>query len=494
MPENIHQSQPFMQPLAENAYYSRERFFPEDHRVFCFGEVSVCMDRFGGLECVTYLNSVRYAGKLYPARKSIEYFSRNGRVLDRPFISPAFRFVCEYSDGSVRAPCPEYPAIYPNGVTSKDYEFVLSRKSFSVQLCAKRAVCNKYVAAFSKLHYFCQGSLQTVYNQLAHEHVWLPPEYRGEHFDEGLPFPDGTLEIKAIVPRYDMASNAIIFCKKLAHPAYSGKLYFVVTSQLPLHFEENKNDWLAVTESTEQTANVFSFGFDESLEVALERARTVGRNHRESIRLMETASNANSNAPSFVLEHYTEAEKFAKVFPAYQKALICEETEKTATIRAAYMKYGFFPIWDHIYPVRDFLISNEHELARKCLAYMLDYPHWDTNPFVMIHLSLALDEYLAFTKDKSLLDEFYPRLKKSFAFAETLVSKKTGLLRYGIDTAVDVMEELGLSNLFYASCVNGWWYDACCCLINFAKEKNDLEFETKVSTYERLISEISLAG
>ena len=211
MPENIHQSQPFMQPLAENAYYSRERFFPEDHRVFCFGEVSVCMDRFGGLECVTYLNSVRYAGKLYPARKSIEYFSRNGRVLDRPFISPAFRFVCEYSDGSVRAPCPEYPAIYPNGVTSKDYEFVLSRKSFSVQLCAKRAVCNKYVAAFSKLHYFCQGSLQTVYNQLAHEHVWLPPEYRGEHFDEGLPFPDGTLEIKAIVPRYDMASNAIIF-------------------------------------------------------------------------------------------------------------------------------------------------------------------------------------------------------------------------------------------------------------------------------------------
>lgn len=478
-----------MQPLAKNCYYSRRRFFPEDHRAFCSGELSVAIDRFGGLECITYLNSVQYKGKSYPSRKPIEYFSRNGWILNRPFISPALRFVCEHTDGSVRTPCPEYPELYPNGVKSKDYEFVLSQKSFSLQLCATKTGICKYVATFSKMHYSCQSSLNTVYNQLAHEHVWLPPEYRGELFDEGLPFPDGTLEIKAMIPRYDAESNAIIFCKKLAHPAYNARLYFIVTSQLPLHFEENKNDWLVITESTEQASNIFSVGFGESLAIALERARIAGKNHRKSIRSMEAACNSNSNAPSFSLEHYTEAERFAKVFPAYQKALICGETDKTAAIRAAYLKYGFFPIWDHIYPVRDFLISNEHKLARKCLAYMLDYPHWDTNPFVMIHLSLALDEYLAFTKDNSLLDEFYPQLKKSFEFTETLVSQKTGLLRYGIDTAVDVMEELGLSNLFYASCVNGWWYDACCCLINFAKEKNDLEFETKVSRYERLISE-----
>jgi len=483
------QTRPFIQPLAKNCYYSRERFFPEDHRAFCFGELAVAMDRFGGLECITYLNSVQHNGKLYPGRKPIEYFSRNGKNLNRPFISPALRFVCEYSDSSVRTPCPEFPEIYPNGVTSKDYEFVLGQKSFSLQQCATTAGVHRYIATFSKLHYSCQSSLNTVYNQLAHEHVWLPPEYRGEFFDEGFPFPDGALEIKAIVPRYDAKSNAIIFCKNLAHPAYHSKLYFIVTNQMPLHLEENKNDWFVSTGNTEQASNIFSFGFGDSPEVALERAREAGRDHRKCIRSMEAACNSNSNAPSFSLEHYEEAERFAQVFPAYQKALICEETEKTAAIRAAYMKYGFFPIWDHIYPVRDFLISNEHKLARKCLAYMLDYPHWDSNPFVMIHLSLGLDEYLAFTKDNSLLDEFYPQLKKAFAFTETLVSQKTGLLRYGIDTAVDVMEELGLSKLFYASCVNGWWYDACCCLINFAKEKNDLDFEAKVSGYEKLISE-----
>lgn len=477
-----------MQTLAENRdFYSRERFFPEDHRSFSTGELSLSLDRFGGIENVTYIYCLKHAGKLFPGRKTIEYFSRSGLNLNRPFLSPAIRCICEFADGTVRSSAPEYPRIFPNGVLSDEYEFVMGKHCFALGVTPSGVGSRRYVTTFCKYHYESQKSLLPNFNQLAHEHVWLPPEYRGEDFNEDWPFAEGELSIQAVVPRYDSAENAIVFCKELFHQNTEYRLYFVVTASEPLTLSENRNDWVAGTDGCESKTYRISFGFGSSVEEALKRARGLLANFEET-RAEMVSSLEDSGVPRVSVEHCPEARCFASVFPAYQRGLVCAETEKEACIRASYMKYGFFPIWDHIYPVRDFLVSNQHELARKCLAYMVDYPHWDTNPFVLMHLVIALDEYLAFTQDVSLLKAFYPNFKKSFAFAETLVNQETGLLRYGIDTAVDVMAELGLPRLFYASCVNGWWYDACVCLVNFAKEMDDAELEAKAAHYEALVS------
>ena len=62
-----------------------------------------------------------------------------------------------------------------------------------------------------------------------------------------------------------------------------------------------------------------------------------------------------------------EAAQFIEVLPYFQKSLSLAETENGIAIRAAANKFGFFAFWDHIYPLRDFLLCGETETARKGL-------------------------------------------------------------------------------------------------------------------------------
>lgn len=466
------------------------RFFPEDYRVFCNGTLALCVDRFGGIESVHRIDIHEAGGKLFPERRPWKLFSRDGKVQNRPLIYPAIRFLRELPDGSVRAFYPENPDIYPSAVVSDEYSLLLGQDCFSCRLTDHiPGDSRSYLCAISKIHWFDQTEIPfSNYNQLAHEHVWLPPEFRGPDFDENQPFADGPVTLKRTFPRFEPEKNALIFSLRAESKIFRKEVLLAFTGTEKLVFSENNSQWLIRTDSTGAGTMVFACGIGSDLPSTLDRAQTALKNH-DSALACHIADDRFPDMPEIAIENLPEAADFAKVFPGFQRALCLAETDDGMAIRAAFNKFGFFPIWDHIYPTRDFLIAGMPERSRKGLRYMLDYPHWDTNPFVLMHLVIALNEYIAFTNDSSLLRDFFPAFQKAFAFAMTLTDPKTGLIRYGIDTAVDVMPELGLNGLFHASCVNGWWYDCCCCLVNFALQMQDEEFAEKAINIENAIEE-----
>lgn len=466
------------------------RFFPEVYRAFCNGNLALCLDRFGGIESVHLLDIHNENGKLFPERRPWRLFSREGTAANRPLIYPALRYLRELQDGSIRTFAPEYPDIYPSAVTSDEYNMFISNECFSHELSdtldgEKRS----FILAITKASYFEHTeNTDANYNQLAHENTWLPPQYRGENFNPDIPLADGISKLEHTEPFFDEKTNSLIFTTHVYGNFFEKDAVMVFTATEKLFFDEDCNQWTLKTAQTGKRKIRFACGIANDTETALQKALHLLENHHTELAAHIDCKRF-PKAIQVKIQDMPEASLFTEVFPYYQNALCMADNGQETAIRAAFNKFGFFPIWDHIYPARDFLLTGEIKTSRKVLKYMLDYPHWDTTPFVLMHLAIALNEYLAFTDDDELRHAFYEPFKKAFAFAKTLVDEKTGLIRYGIDTAVDIMPEIGINGLFHASCVNGWWYNCCCCLINFALMENDSDFAAEVGKIEEKIAE-----
>lgn len=467
------------------------RFFPEDHRSFCNGRLSLNIDRFGGIESIHILNLQKFEDKIYPARRAWKLFSRDGRVQNRPYIYPAIRFFREFADGTVRVFFPEYPDIQPSAVLSNEYNLMIEDEdSFSAELTdTMNEKSRKFICAITKACFYDQTFEPTSdYNQLAHEDIWLPPELHGPDFDINKPMPDGRVELERTAPVFDAENNALIFTVHAIAPFFEKDVKFAFCCSEKITFTEDKNQWVIKTDFINAEKAIFSFGIAEDAAGATAKAKAAIKNHSAAL-ASHIASDRFPLNTEVSVESMPDAATFLKVAPYFQSALCMAESEDEVAIRAAFNKFGFFAFWDHIFPLRDFLIFGKPEVTRKGLQYMLNYPNWDTNPFVMMHLAIALNEYLAFSDDRKLLDRFMEPFKKAFRFTLTLVDEKTGLIRYGLDTAVDIMPELGLDGLFHASCVNSWWYNCCCCFINFAMMTNDTAFADEAASYEKKIAE-----
>lgn len=456
----------------------KERFFPEDYRAFYHGQISLCVDRFGGIESLRYIDIFRKNGKNYPERNPWKIFSRNGKQLNRPCISPALRFLSEDQNGALRTLYPEYPEIFASAVRSRDYNLYCANNGFSLKL-SNASQLNRFIIAIAKAHYYDQTGLErSNYNQLAHEHIFLAPEYQLSDFPCHLPFEDGKVEFEKCAPTFDQASNTLQFTIHVKAPFFEKQLTLLCSASVGLEFAMDDNQWILKT-LQEHKDIIFAFSLEESYDAAFSALQILLTQH--DILLAKHCNNRQfKNYPQIEIDNYPEIEDFLKAFPNFQNALILGETENNVCIRASADKYGFFPVWDHIYPIRDFLICGQAEIARKALLYVAEYPHTEYNPYMFIHIGIALNEYTAFTGETQTALKILPYLKKIYSFAQNLIDEKTGLIRYGWDMAVDIMKELGLDGLFYASCINSWFYNCCIGLGNLASELGEKEFGDKL--------------
>ena len=69
--------------------------FPTQYRAFFRGELSCCVERFGGIDSISLLDIRECDGKLYPDRMKFPWFCRNmSSTMGRPLYSPAIQFRC----------------------------------------------------------------------------------------------------------------------------------------------------------------------------------------------------------------------------------------------------------------------------------------------------------------------------------------------------------------------------------------------------------------
>lgn len=435
-----------------------DNLFPTQYRAFFRGELSFCVERFGGIDTINLLDIREFDGKFYPDRMKFPWLCRNmSSTMGRPLYSPAIQF--RYGR---KLYVPENAKLYPFGFKTDSYSMVVGNSAASFRFHAPEKA--SFSMMISKFHIY-EGNLPTLHNQLAviaSGIQLLPDELRGEGFDRNYPF--GETDMKIVRKKPVFKDNMLIFEAVLTFSDHVKSKFWVVSSDKELKFNEITNNYILSSDNADID---LGFGFADDLETAIELS---GMNFdavmAESMEMCESALSAD-------IADLPAAADFVKVYPAYQRHLVLAETDSELSIRAAADKFGFFALWDHIYPIRDMLVIGEYGKAKKALRYMMTYPWSETCPWVTLHWGITLAEYLAYTQDYDFLTEAMPFLRESFEFNKRFVNEKTGLLATTLNVGVDCSAEVGITGLFYASCINGWWYDSLRSLENLALYVND---------------------
>ena len=440
----------------------KNKFFPEEYRAFCNGELSICVERFGGINSVNLLDKYESGGKIFPDRFALPLFSRNGFSGGRPLFSSPIRFFSVDRQMREIPFCPANAELFPDGFISKNYSIFLDNDSFGVHLVPE--IQNKAVfAVISKYHFFT-GELESLKNQLAKPYnaiQWMDDCYRGDSFDRGFPFEDTTQKIsRAEVVFKD---NFLIIKWDLEYNYCCKKLYMAVSADRKITFSQDQYFYkLEVPGAAAETA--FGFGIAETENQTKKNAGKFTGSFSAVKRRKKQRKFPRS--VKIKVDSIPFAAEFAAMFPHYQSAMLMAETSGEVTSRAATDKFGYFAMWDQIYPARDFLLAGLPEITLKSLRYMFFYPHAKSCMWVTFHLVITLNEYLAFTGNRKFLREVKSLLIEFFQFSSLFTDKKSGLVKDTLVYGVDVSRELGLEGFFYASCVNSWHYCYCRSLEN----------------------------
>ncbi len=443
-----------------------DRLFPDQFRAFVSGPLSVCVGRFGGIDSVDRIDLRKFRGKLYPDRFPIPWITRKAsESMGRPLYGPGIRFLA-----NTRQYVPENAELHPFGFRSDPMSMVLRQDSASFRLAGHDSGTFRIV--FCR-HHMPSGRWKSLQNQLSRNDTgirWLPDDLRGPGFDPTLPFPENGVVLNRPEPVFDPESGTLVFEIDCAYSGRKTVLFLAAAADRRLEFSVLPDGW-ALSAGISRGEPVFAgLGFASSAEdarrTAIDAANSFDRLFAEELQTCTPALDVR-------IEGLPQASEFFRTMPGYQRHLLLGETDRELAIRASASKFGFFALWDDVFPSRDFLLSGEPDRTRKLLRYMLDYPWVETCPWITMHLTLAVGEYLAFTRDTAFLDEALPHLKRFLGFSEKFADPDTGLLKTSLNCGVDNTQEAGLDGLFFASCLNGWWYDSLRTLENLALDRND---------------------
>ena len=445
----------------------------EDFRAFASGPLAVCLDRFGGIDSIRLLRVMDFQGSFYPERNATDFFTRNGRIGNRPLDGPALWFG-SWKEDAYRFADTAMPEVRPDACICPKFSMALTPDSISVDFAVEKGFYGSLYMETLR-YYYQHGECPSSMNQCTAWHdSWLTHEQRGENFDPSVPFPDRPVIITKNDPVFDQQKNALIFRIDRNYSTGDAPLFAVITASTELLFSAPQKRWLLRAAESGRRIR-FGFGFGDSLESALSAACKAIRQHAAGLK----KSRDEKRFPRMcrlVFQKLEAAAGFAGIFPFYQTASIVRETDAKLAVRAAQDKFGYFIMWDHIYPARDFLLMGQPEKAEKAFRFYLEYPHVESFMMVPIQLIPAINEMLAFLPESELPRRYMDFFRRFFDFTRQWCDNETGLLANTLCLAVDFPSHVGLDGLFYEAGMNSMWYNACRVLENFALAAGDRDF------------------
>ncbi len=460
-----------------------KKYFPETQRAFADGELSLYLDRFGGVLETSLIDILQFNGRDYPDNVPLMIFSRRaGLISGRPLYGPAIQFLTEGSDSQVIYHYPAAPEVFPWGVCGKtpeqSFEMVLDNKRMLFRFSAKYSLRKFFKIAISR-HHLYNGERRCCKNQRITDGCDKHCERAGLDFDPAKPFPNGKVKMTWNAPVFLKKENVLLWEANLDFPYGKEKLFLAASASSKLTLSETTSLWLLSADWEDSKEITTVFGFGKTREEAMERVKDRGTDFAAVLRRKkQVGTMLEKKSPSIDIEGMPIANLFMRVAPGYQNSLLLRDA---AGIRAAQHKYGAFILWDTLYPIRDLLWNGQIKEAKELYLSMLGYPYLENSPWVISQMVLVLDEILSFERDSAFLKTSWSYMKQYLEVMLKLTNPTTGMIVSYMNTGVDIPSELGLTGLYAAPCINAWWYSALRILENLAVTRRDDETAKKVA-------------
>lgn len=450
-------------------------------RSFCAHELAVRLDIRGGLCDMSYIDTVEREGVLYPDERPILIFSRDhAELVERPLYGPAVQVLTRTQKGRTILHHPETHTFSPWSLFGEDeeqsYHFFMERnRIFWRMSCAaedKEEIC----WCLQRAALFC-GEKQVHFEQ--HTGVSSTQSgglYTKEEQEKNQAVLNGTAKVQWRVECFDTAQQVLYIRGTVAYPFGEKIFYLAVGCNAPITCRETSDvtnlcaSWNAFREIT------FVMALGENREEAFAAMRDGTENYPQIYKHnVGKAESVEADALVIKTAQLDVAEEFSQMAAQYLNAMTVGQTDQgDIGIRAAVYKYGYFSLWDAIYPVRDLLWNNRLVDAQRQITYLLSLPMMENTPIAGLHAIVQFNEVLAFCPEWNT-DHLYPAMVKIFRLAARATEPVYRMLVYHANVGVDRPEELGVTGAFLSPEINALWYMACRIIRNEAMSRDDMD-------------------
>ena len=436
--------------------------FPTEYRSFTNGPLSIRVERYGNLDLVEWIEIREFDGKNYPDRHAARFFSRTHFSSMR--MAPAVNFFQEDENGLRRDFVPVDSEWFPNGFLSERSSLRMKENCFSMEF--KPHSNRKFSVMFRKTN-VPEGPQKTMKNQVVgswKSHCRFTSEdLQKMGVSEDIPFPESKdVEQKLISAGFSAGENVFVMELHRKDLWKERSLFLAVTGDQKCSMQEALPYWLLEMECPEGTEHLrlgFGISYERSEAVALAKQIVAEPVIPDPFPVSEFALD---------FENMKLAESFAQDYKQWQFAMRLGETEKECCMKAAASKFGFFAMWDHLYPSRDFLMLGKPEIAKKILRYETTCYGVSCYEWVGLQLPMILNEILAFDNDPAYEREIYDRLKPLYDDFICRSDADSGLFPTRYSVGNDNSLQAGFSGEFFTCCLNSWWHNSLQCMQNIA--------------------------
>ncbi|MDD5707489.1 MAG: hypothetical protein PHR35_16320 [Kiritimatiellae bacterium] len=467
-----------------------EHGIPDEYYAFVGGEISLTVERNGGINTIKALDILRHEGKLYPDVCPTPPIIQKESCKRGPLYGPGIQFISTNRQPNGRAGrnlfhVPDRMELYPFGFISESerfghrmrYDLCIDGSAVLFRFTNAFPTRERFVATLDKGHVRSgeMGSQKDKVKEWAinFEGVKAAPR----------PFPDNyrmTLTWDFIGS--DTETGAFVMDGRMQFSYGEKKVVVMVAGSRPLEVQELKTGY-TMSCPWDRTAGSDEIRLclvvAETREDARRRAADKNRRFDEicARRIEENVAYA-LKAPVVRIDGAPHAAEYARLAPAFLRAQLLAENNGELCSRAGH-KYGFCAIWDHIYPVKAYLIMGDYETARKLLRYMLTFEPMESMVYMLMQLIVQTEELAGCSGDRQFLKAHYGAIKSYFLFLRERADPVTGLVAYVNGLGADDPGQIGVKkggHVWFA-CLSGWWYDACRAMENMAMLEGDRETE-----------------
>lgn len=456
-----------------------------EYRHFCSNELSAMVDNDGGVCFLNLIDCFYWKGQVFPDQWRLPILSRDivGDKNGCPEYGAGVQLYTQETDGRVLLHRPaeqRFTLSYlEGGDENQTYQLLLDNNRLLWECACASDKRRDLILYLDQRFWYC-GKAHTLKDQ----HRGENSTQNGNHFEEmgielDVDLPDnlnGTVDVCWQEEPWDAVRGVKLYRCTATYP-YETKSYVVaVGADAPMTTDEAFNvTLLRMAWEGRETIHV-GIAIAETEEAAiaslregLEQYETLRKRHLESVERHEQAANCVS------IEALPFAEAYGRATGAYLDALMVGPTpEGRIGMRASAGNYGYFSLWDAIYPIRDLLWNGRYAEAARMLKYLFSLPAMENTPLCAMHLVVEWNEAMAFLPS-AYREDFYPQIAYYFCCIRRLAEPQYGLLQCKCNTGVDKTKQMGLDGLFLSPDVNGWWYSFCRIVRNEALRHGDEE-------------------
>lgn len=454
-----------------------------EYRSFCRNELSAYIDNDGGIVDLDWIDCYYHNGTVFPDEKKLPIFSRSHtREGEYARYGAAMQLYTRERSGRVllhRPTEPRFSLSYLQGADDEQsYEMLMdsgrvlwklecdSNDRDAVLLCINR-------------RYLFEGTLPTHKDH----HRGVGTTQIGDHYEEAgvplhvdLPWINGEVTITWTEDGFDDTNQVLLYHGIAEYPYGTVRYTLAFGADAPVKVEAAPGMTVLCVPWDKHECVRIGFALAHTDAEAITALRD-GLSRYDELREAQLSEEVLRYAEANCVQsaRLPFAETYGKATNAALDALLVGPMDGGRIgVRASAGNYGFFSLWDAIYPIRDFLWNGRWDDAARIITYLMKLPAIENTPIAALHLVTAWNEALAFLP-MGAMEDLYPYVRKIFDFARRLTEPTYRLLMCKGNTGVDHADQMGLYGMFLSSDVNGLWYNACRAIRNEAIRRGDDE-------------------